>query len=458
MSDIAPKLLENLQKSYESNLAADKKAAASLEKINAGNGNYVTAGEYAECVGSSLAKSFQTNLSSNDLPDGKMYWNIAEKTIEPLMKEEYNTVSKVAQTVQKSLNTKAGMGLNAVKASYDYDLVKGIMDKVCSYDSYDDAAWLLNDAAVSFSRAVVDQTLKANINFQGKSGKTPKIIRRSGFKCCQWCADLEGIYEYPKVPEDVYRRHDNCRCDVEYDPGNGKVQNVHTKEWRDADERDRIEERKRFGQETRVDKEQLKSVNSSLGENPYNNIRRNIDELRTVAEQMKTEVGNYTSRKSLWSGKINIDNSMSSNGVLGRKEWNCDITLVSTADDSVVLHEMLHSCSVSYYRENPEIFAKNQKIEEGTVQLLTEQICLDKGIAFNATYTNEVNALKDINEKINFGTDLEFDLEFAKEIFDIPLEERYNKLYDKAIQEMFTKNASIGDVLEIEDTLKKLEG
>lgn len=46
---------------------------------------------------------------------------------------------------------------------------------------------------------------------------------------------------------DVYRRHQRCRCTVDYYPGDGKVQNVHTKEWETKEENDRIEKRKIIG-------------------------------------------------------------------------------------------------------------------------------------------------------------------------------------------------------------------
>ena len=41
-------------------------------------------------------------------------------------------------------------------------------------------------------------------------------------------SSLEGEYEYPDVPKDVYRRHENCDCTVEYISA-GKRQDVWTK-------------------------------------------------------------------------------------------------------------------------------------------------------------------------------------------------------------------------------------
>jgi hypothetical protein len=66
----------------------------------------------------------------------------------------------------------------------------------------------------------------------------PRIIRASVGGCCKWCNDVAGVYEYPNVPKDVFRRHRYCRCIVEYDPGDGsKRKNVHTKRISESEDR-----------------------------------------------------------------------------------------------------------------------------------------------------------------------------------------------------------------------------
>ena len=47
------------------------------------------------------------------------------------------------------------------------------------------------------------------------------------------------------MPKDVFRRHDFCRCVVEYTPGDGKWQNVYNKKWK-AGKLD-VEEVRRLG-------------------------------------------------------------------------------------------------------------------------------------------------------------------------------------------------------------------
>lgn len=243
-ADIAPELLEKIRKEFIENIEKDKMAKELLDKIEAGKGTYEDAGNYAEQIGAALSKAFQNNLSSDILPEGKLYWNIADRVLRPMFEEDYEIVSNVALTVQEHLNKAAGIGIKAQKESLNKDRVDGILNRVSSADKFDDVKWILDEPVKTFSRSVVDDTLKKNVEFQGKAGLTPKVIRRAESKCCKWCRGLAGVYDYPEVPKDVYRRHENCRCIVEYNPGDGKRQNVHTKKWTTPEEYDKIEARK----------------------------------------------------------------------------------------------------------------------------------------------------------------------------------------------------------------------
>ena len=79
-----------------------------------------------------------------------------------------------------------------------------------------------------------------------------KIVRKIAGNCCDWCKSLAGTYSYPNnVPNDVYRRHQRCRCTVDYMPGDGKIQNVHTKQWKSQEEYDKLEIRKHVGLRTK---------------------------------------------------------------------------------------------------------------------------------------------------------------------------------------------------------------
>ena len=77
--------------------------------------------------------------------------------------------------------------------------------------------------------------VRENADFHYESGLSPKIVRTSEAGACKWCRALAGTYDYSSVRatgNDVWRRHRDCRCVVESDPGNGARQNAHTKQWR----------------------------------------------------------------------------------------------------------------------------------------------------------------------------------------------------------------------------------
>lgn len=247
MEDIAPALLELLRKRFSEKVAVNPKIRALYKRIREGSATYADAGVYAWLVGEALSQTFGENLSSGMLPDGRMYYNIADRVLRPLLEEDHGLIADAAGLVQTALNEKAGIGIQAQTVAVNTDRIDGIIEKVSDAPVFDDVAWVLAAPVKNFSQAVVDDIIRENVNFQGRAGLRPKIIRKAERKCCDWCANLAGEYDYPDVPDDVYRRHENCKCTVEYDPGEGRRQNVHTKRLTTPGERDIIEERKRFG-------------------------------------------------------------------------------------------------------------------------------------------------------------------------------------------------------------------
>lgn len=125
--------------------------------------------------------------------------------------------------------------------------LQGILDRV-SEKRFSESRWLLGAGVLTnYAQSFVDETMKRNAEFQTKAGVAPKIVRKSPTKCCPWCDALVGEYRYPdEVPDDVYRRHDNCNCIVEYYPGDGRRQNVWSKSWAEADE-ETLERRRTVG-------------------------------------------------------------------------------------------------------------------------------------------------------------------------------------------------------------------
>lgn len=295
MDDIAPELLAAVRKEFDETCAASEKLAGLLKKVKDGTATYAEANEYALELGDILASAYMNNITAGILPDGKMYYNIAQRIIDPTMRENYNLISDVSSQVQKSLNEAAGIGIKAIKPELNEDRIKGIVNRISS-EPFENVKWLLDEPVKNFSQSIVDDSIKVNSEFQGKAGLSPKIVRKLAGGCCEWCSNLAGTYTYPDVPKDVYHRHQRCRCTVDYYPGSGKVQNVHTKLWRNETESDKIELRKITGLDS-FDNEVQEYIRNSLIANC------NIDIITDDQDVHRQGTQRYEERKAMLEAK-----------------------------------------------------------------------------------------------------------------------------------------------------------
>lgn len=260
MEDIAPALIADVTDEFHRLYEKSDRIRYLLEKVREGTATYAEAQQYSLEVSRLIGAAYEKHVSSAVLPDGRMYYNISSRLIPATLDENYKAVSDYAVKVQKKLNENARIGIAAKAAEKDADRVEGLVNLASSADQYDDVAGQLQTAFENYSQSIVDKTIQANASLQYRVGLSPKIIRRAERKCCRWCSDLAGEYEYPGVPDDVYRRHENCRCTVEYDPGSGKRQNVHTKGWTTSTEDAKIEARKILG--LRVNKTTVRELSN----------------------------------------------------------------------------------------------------------------------------------------------------------------------------------------------------
>lgn len=231
--DIVPALLELIEQDFSRELKRNKKIKKLKELVESKKATYIHASQYATEVGAILAKVFKERINSDILPDGHMYYNIAERILTPTLTNNHEIVTKLSAEIQEHLNQSIGLGLKGIEAEVNQFRIESIINRVVAEEKFDDVAWILQEPIINFTQSAVDATIKANVDFQGESGLHPKIIRTvHGADPCDWCSEMAGTYKYPNVPDGVYARHDRCRCTVEYDPGDARRQDVWTKDWR----------------------------------------------------------------------------------------------------------------------------------------------------------------------------------------------------------------------------------
>ena len=250
MEDIAPKLFEKIKSDFEAGFQKSKEIRNLTGKLKSGKMTYRDGHAFAIEVSEILSAALQNNLSSDMLPDGRLYYNIADRIIRPMLEDDFKIISEYATAIQDVSNKQAGIGIRAIAPEMNKDKMQGIIDIVSGKEKFDDISYMLGEPIINFSQAIVDDTVRANADFQHKAGLSPKIIRKSTGKCCEWCDKLAGTYEYSQVADtgnDVFRRHKHCRCLVEYDAGDRIKQNVHTKQWKNSEESDKIKKKKVVG-------------------------------------------------------------------------------------------------------------------------------------------------------------------------------------------------------------------
>ena len=257
--DVLPSTLKEVQERFERDFGKSEIVRNAFAALKGKKATYKTANEFAIEIGDILSKALGTSLSADKLPDGKMYYNIAQRLLTDVLGRNHELVSDYTEQVQKNLNSEAKIGLAAQVPELNQDRIDGLVNRLASEESFDDVKWLLDDPIVNFSQSIVDDSIKKNVEFHHKVGLSPKIVRRVVGHPCKWCKSLEGSYNYPEVPKDIYRRHGKCRCTVDYHPGNGKKQNVHTKKWTDEKQK-LVRKRSRIGIES-VDEREQKRYN-----------------------------------------------------------------------------------------------------------------------------------------------------------------------------------------------------
>ena len=80
----------------------------------------------------------------------------------------------------------------------------------------------VSNLAMSFADAYIEK----NVERRASAGLKVTVIRRQVGNCCKWCRNLAGIYTADQLPDDIYKRHANCRCMVTY-----KTEKVYTDAW-----------------------------------------------------------------------------------------------------------------------------------------------------------------------------------------------------------------------------------
>lgn len=251
--DVAPELYERIQtraKELHSTNPQLKDIAARLER---GAVKLTDQHAYARAMGDDLSQALLGELRADALPDGRLYRNIAEKTVRPALMQQAEDVGEALTKLQEALDEKSGVKVRPVAAPVPEDRIDGLIAKASDpWQDLDEARKWLGEPIVNLSEHLADDFARENARTRSGAGLKAMVYRIQAPRCCAWCADAAGAgrYEYGDEPEDFWRRHEYCRCIVVHEY-NGERTSAWTKQtWKASDSV--LRERRETGKELTV--------------------------------------------------------------------------------------------------------------------------------------------------------------------------------------------------------------
>lgn len=195
-----------------------------LRRINSGKVTFADTAEHSNQVALMVGDVLSDCV--RDPQTAKFSGRVAEA----LLKEQYEEINSVMQTVQAALDKQRGLHIAPQKAALPLDRIKAAAYSLVDVKATaEQLVRRAESAPVTVVRSYHDQYIHENAMFRSSAGLRCFLVRTTDGKCCEWCSAKAGRYEYGEHPEDIFRRHDNCGCTVTYENGRQR-QNVWSKE------------------------------------------------------------------------------------------------------------------------------------------------------------------------------------------------------------------------------------
>lgn len=193
------------------------------KKIESKKATFADTAEYSEIISNITGSTFSSFVPKINSSGTKGY------ICEELLKSRYADINAVMSEVQKSLDEKAGINIAPQQADFPIDRVRKVASSLEDMTVNQDVIERRADSSVSnVSKSFHDDYIQENAEFRSDAGIKCTITRTALGKCCAWCDAVCGTYVYGEEPEGIYRRHDNCSCEVIFENGR-TVQDVWSK-------------------------------------------------------------------------------------------------------------------------------------------------------------------------------------------------------------------------------------
>lgn len=304
MVDVGEELLRAVRADFRQELGdSGSRLAKLLKRIQGGKGTMHDAALFSKECGAALSAAIAKNVVPENLPNGTLYYNIAEKILGGTLRDSYELLNMAAQAAQEQTDSKLNIRIEPQKAEFPQDRVHKIINAAADQTADSETIKRRLDSPVrNVTESFFDDYVEENARFREEAGLQTYLVRQTNGKCCDWCASLVGRFRYEDAPEEIFARHDNCTCTVDYITGT-----YHQDVW----------SKRKYALTPEQRKEILNSTPKPT---------------RFTKEQAKNFQDNILQGKS--AGNSNNNNTESSKPILvGRLDFNDERAIIKTLEE-----------------------------------------------------------------------------------------------------------------------------
>ena len=220
-------LRNEIQKQIDNGIKNSSKLSSYAKKIRNGNGTYKDLYDYSSAMSAYVKSGISVTLAKyvgdemNAVFLKEIDGMLGSEILKPLFENYHGSLINLsASKMQQDLKA-LSLGIKPIKtdATYTrlYDLLKPFDDATELKQVFD---YLEGERIEQFYNASLDEFIQENAAFQYEAGLTTVLVRTANGNCCEFCNNLEGIYEYDGTPEcgtgeNVFARHTGCTCTID---------------------------------------------------------------------------------------------------------------------------------------------------------------------------------------------------------------------------------------------------
>lgn len=199
---------EQLRAALDKKLAADPSLRAVVKRIKNGTATLTDSAEYARVLSHILGREVSANVLDLDDRAG---------VVTQLLHDCYEDVNSIYAQTQTLLDEQAGIHIRPQQPDFPAERVDqfthSLIDPTVAESVIKRRA---RAGCETIAKSYHDDCIKKNAQFRHDAGLKCYIVR-IGTKCCDWCSEVAGKYEFGDQPDGIFRRHDNCDCTIIYD-------------------------------------------------------------------------------------------------------------------------------------------------------------------------------------------------------------------------------------------------